>query len=178
MKITKAELAKKIFTACHLKGNFLLRSGLKSKEYFDKYNMESSPELLSAVVEHLLALIPKQTEILAALEMGGIPIGTALSLRTHLPIRFVRKKAKDYGTKRICEGGPIEGKRLCIIEDVVTTGGQIIESAKQLRAEGAVISEGLCVLFRGDSLENLEKENIKLSYLFDKKEWLDFQNKS
>ena len=167
---SKANLAKKIFKACYLQGDFLLRSGLRSKEYFDKYCLESDPKLLSQVTEHLTPLIPKETEILAGLEMGGIPLSTALSLKSCLPTRFVRKKAKDYGTMKICEGGDIKGKKLCLIEDVITTGGQVIESAIELRALGAIVSDVLCVIFRGDNLKALEKENLKLTYLFHKED--------
>ena len=170
MILKKSELGKKILKACYLKGDFLLRSGLHSNEYFDKYCMESSPELLASVTEYLIPLIPKTTEILAPLEMGGLPLGTALSLKTNLPVYFVRKQAKSYGTKRLCEGGPIEGKRLCIIEDVITTGGQVIKSTKELRKRGAIVSDVLCVIFRGENTQVLEKEDIKLTYLFSKEE--------
>ena len=170
MPLSKADLAKKVFKACYLKGDFLLRSGLRSKEYFDKYALESEPELLSQVTEHLKPLIPKDTEILAGLEMGGIPLSTALSLKSQLPARFVRKKAKDYGTMKICEGGEIKGKKLCLIEDVITTGGQVIESANELRALGAIVSNVLCVIFRGKDFSVLEKANLKLSYLFSKED--------
>ncbi|MCY4320960.1 MAG: orotate phosphoribosyltransferase [Bdellovibrionaceae bacterium] len=127
-------------------------------------------QLLSQVVEHLNLLIPKETEILAGLEMGGIPLTTALSLKSQLPSRFVRKQAKDYGTMRICEGGEIKKKNLCLIEDVITTGGQVIASARELRALGAVVSNVLCVIFRGDDLKNLEREKLKLTYLFKKED--------
>ena len=168
MTLSKADLAKKVFKACYLRGDFLLRSGLRSKEYFDKYSLESDPELLSQVTTHLAPLIPANTEVLAGLEMGGIPLSTALSLKSRLPSRFVRKKAKSYGTMRICEGGEVKGKKLCLIEDVITTGGQVIESAKELRALGAIVSNVLCVIFRGENSSNLDKENLKLTYLFSK----------
>ena len=168
MTLSKKDLAKKVFKACYLRGDFLLRSGLRSKEYFDKYCLESDPELLSQVTEHLAPLIPADTEVLAGLEMGGIPLSTALSLKSRLPSRFVRKKAKSYGTMRTCEGGEVKGKNLCLIEDVITTGGQVIESAKELRALGAVVSNVLCVIFRGEDSSALEKENLKLTYLFSK----------
>jgi len=170
MALTKSELVKQIFSACYLKGDFLLRSGLRSPEYFDKYCIESSPELLASVTDYLFPLIPKGTELLASLEMGGIPLGTALSLKSNLPVRFVRKKAKPYGTMRICEGGLIKGKKLCVIEDVITTGGQVVESVRELRKAGAVVLDVLCVIFRGENLQTLEKENLKLSYLFSKKD--------
>ena len=105
--LNKSELAKQIFQTCYLQGDFLLRSGLCSHEYFDKYLIESSPELLASVTEYLIPLIPKNTEMLASLEMGGIPLGTALSLKTGLPLRFVRKKAKEYGTMKMHENASL-----------------------------------------------------------------------
>lgn len=168
--LSRSDLAKKISKLCYLKGDFLLRSGIRSQEYFDKYALESQPEVLSAIAEYLAPLIPDQTEALAGLEMGGIPIVTALSLQTKLPCRFVRKKAKDYGTMRICEGGDIKGKRLCLIEDVITTGGQVIQSAKELRAKGAIVSDVLCVIFRSENAKILEKEDLNLKYLFSKQD--------
>ena len=171
----RSELAKKIFQTCYLTGDFILRSGLRSDEYFDKYAMESSPELLTSVTEHLIPLIPEETELLAALEMGGIPLGTALSLKTKIPVRFVRKKAKQYGTMRICEGGDVKNQKLCIIEDVITTGGQVIESTKALRDAGAFVSDVLCVIFRGNNTTVFKKESLKLSYLFNKEDLTSFQ---
>ena len=84
-------------------------------------------------------LIPDGTEVLAGLEMGGIPIATALSLETGIPLVMVRKKAKEYGTCKIAEGLEFKGKKVCVVEDVVTTGGQIILSAKDLRENGAIV---------------------------------------
>lgn len=170
MLLSKIELAKKIASTCKLNGDFLLRSGLRSSEYFDKYCLESNPELLATTIKYLIPLIPKKIELLAGLEMGGIPLTTALSLQTGYPARFVRKKAKDYGTMKICEGGPIKGKRVCIIEDVITTGGQVVESTRELRKMGAVVCDVLCVIFRGKNSQALEKEQLKLTYLFNKED--------
>ena len=166
----KSVLAQKILESCYLEGNFTLRSGITSKEYFDKYQVESSPQLLLEVANHLAPLIPKETQALAALEMGGIALGVALSLKTNLPCYFVRKKAKEYGTQKICEGGDIKGKKLCIIEDVITTGGQVLKSVKQLRDHGAIIDCVLCLIHRGETLDPLLKEGLKVIPLFDKKD--------
>ena len=173
----KADLAKEIFSACYLEGNFTLRSGLRSKEYFDKYRMEALPRLLSPVTELMLALIPQETEILAGLETGGIPLATALSLKTGLPARFVRKKPKTYGTMQFCEGGPVKGKALCLIEDVVTTGGQVMESARALKEEGADVRSALCVIFRGQAsgLQALQKAGLQLSWLFRREDLTRFK---
>lgn len=162
-----SELAKQIFEVSHLTGEFKLRSGQVSNEYFDKYRFESQPYLLSAIAEQLQTLIPKGTEVLAGLEVGGIPIATALSLKTGIPVVFVRKKAKDYGTCQLAEGVSIQGKKVCIIEDVITTGGQVFLSAEDLKQCGAVIESVLCVIDRGtDSISKMKEKGLDLKPLF------------
>jgi orotate phosphoribosyltransferase len=151
-------LAQKVYQASYLRGNFKLRSGKTSEEYFDKYKFESDPKLLAEIVEQLKHKIPPGTEVLAGLEMGGIPIATALSLATGLPAIFVRKKRKDYGTCKVAEGCDFKGRKVCIVEDVVTTGGQAILSAKDLRDEGAVLTDLLCVIQRDQEATLLLKE--------------------
>jgi orotate phosphoribosyltransferase len=161
--MTKNELAKEIFEKSHLIGDFLLRSGQKSNEYFDKYLFESDPKLLMVIIKEMKLLIPQNTEIIAGLEIGGIPLVTALSIETGIPSVFVRKNAKEYGTCKIAEGVPINGKNVCIIEDVVTTGGQIISSVQELRKRDAKIDTVLCVILRKlDANEILSKEGLYL----------------
>lgn len=163
----RAELAGKIFKTSHLTGTFTLRSGQVSNEYFDKYLFESEPELLSEIAIHMSELIPEGTEILAGLEMGGIPIAAALALKTGIPAIFVRKKAKEYGTAKLAEGTGFEGKKVCVIEDVITTGGQVAMSSNELRQMGANIEYVLCVIERDiKGRENLKKENLELLPLF------------
>lgn len=160
-------LAKKIFETSHITGTFKLRSGQVSNEYFDKYRFEAKPELLIEIAKHLSKLIPSGTQVLAGLEMGGIPIATAISLITGIPCCFVRKEAKDYGTCQLAEGTEISGKKICIIEDVITTGGQVILSAKDLKNLGADILGVICVIHRGSGHEpKLEDAGLKMSALF------------
>jgi len=163
----KKDLAKKIYEVAHLTGEFKLRSGQTSNEYFDKYRFEARPELLSEIAQQMRALIPPGTQALAALEMGGIPVATALSLITGIPCVFVRKKAKDYGTCKFAEGLEIKGLKLCIIEDVVTTGGQVLLSTEDLRGMGAKVSDVLCVIHRGGGEEKLRAADLKLHALFE-----------
>ncbi len=161
------ELARKIYSVSHLEGSFKLRSGQISNEYFDKYLFESDPGLLMEIGTHLSKLIPEGIEVLAGLEMGGIPIATILSSRTNIPVVFVRKKAKDYGTCKLAEGPDVNNKRVCVIEDVVTTGGQIILSVNDLRQLGAKIEYVLCVIERDiKGRDNLKKEGLELLSLF------------
>ncbi|RYZ83827.1 MAG: orotate phosphoribosyltransferase [Proteobacteria bacterium] len=163
----KAALAQKIFEVAHLTGHFKLRSGQISNEYFDKYRFEARPELLREIAEHMKHLIPAGTQALGALEMGGIPIATALSLATGLPCVFVRKEAKEYGTCKFAEGMEIEGLNLCIVEDVITTGGQVLLSTEDLRKAGAKVSDVLCVIDRGGGEAKLKSAGLKMHALFD-----------
>ena len=164
--MTKKELAKQIFQVAHLTGKFKLRSGIISEEYFDKYQFESIPELLNEICKYFVEMINFDFDLLAGLEVGGIPIATTLSLLTNKPMVFVRKKAKEYGTAKIVEGQNIVNKELLIVEDVVTSGGQIILSVDDLRKEGANISKAICVIDREqggkDALKNIGIELLPL----------------
>jgi orotate phosphoribosyltransferase len=103
-----------------LTGQFTLRSGRVASEYFDKHRFEGDPVLLDAIAEKMAGLVPSDTEVLAGLEMGGIPVVTALGRHTGLPCAFVRKQAKPYGTCRLAEGADVVGRRVLVVEDVVT----------------------------------------------------------
>ncbi|MBL1213189.1 MAG: orotate phosphoribosyltransferase [Ignavibacteriae bacterium] len=165
--MTREELGKQIYDAAHITGEFLLRSGQISNEYFDKYKFESIPELLDEIGTHMKELIPKGSEILAGLEMGGIPLSTVLSIKSGIPSVLVRKKAKEYGTRKLAEGTDFDGKKVCVIEDVVTTGGQIVTSVNELRERGAVIDNVICVILRDPkAYENLGNAGLKLTPLF------------
>jgi orotate phosphoribosyltransferase len=145
----------------------VLRSGVTAKDYFDKYQFESDPLLLERIAAELAPLIPSDTELLGGLELGGVPIATALSLRTRLPVVFVRKHAKEYGTQRLAEGPEVTGRTVCIVEDVVTSGGQVLESIRELRALGATIKHALCVIDReAGGSEALREINVALHSLF------------
>jgi orotate phosphoribosyltransferase len=168
-------LASKVYQTCHLTGSFILRSGQHSHEYFDKYRLESDPLLLSAIADQMLHLIPPNTEVLAGLEMGGIPVATALSLKSGIPTCFVRKQAKNYGTCQLAEGAHIKNKNVLIIEDVITSGGQVLLSTQDLRSHGAHISTVLCVIQRGneESLQRLKQVGLETRSLFKRS---DFPN--
>lgn len=148
MSVSQAELAQRIDRIARIQGDFVLRSGARASQYFDKYRFESDPGLLHAIARALVPLVPADTELLAGLELGGVPIATALSLETGLPAVFVRKVAKEYGTCRLAEGAEVAGRRLLIVEDVVTSGGQIALSAADLRRLGATVETALCVIDR------------------------------
>src|SRR3954471_10425723 len=146
--MTTPTLANRVYDAAHLTGTFTLRSGTTSTEYFDKYRFEADPVLLRDIAKALAPLVPDGIDALAGLELGGVPIATALSMVTGLPARFVRKEAKTYGTCLLAEGGDIEGMRLLVVEDVISTGGQVLQSTADLRERGAKVDTVLCVIDR------------------------------
>ena len=160
-------LAKAIFAASHLTGTFRLRSGIEATEYFDKYLFESNPQLLVWIASEMAKLVPADTEILAGLEMGGIPVVTALSRETGIPAAFVRKERKTYGTCKIAEGPELSGKRVTVVEDVVTKGGAVVDAVKNLRDDGAIVAIALCVVDREQGgREALTEVEMELRSLF------------
>ena len=152
--MTDATLARDIDACCRLTGEFTLRSGQIASEYFDKYLFEAQPELLARVVEQMVAKVPEGTELLGGLELGGVPIATLLSTRTGLPALFVRKKAKEYGTCKLAEGPDVDGRRVTLIEDVITTGGAVRDATRALREAGAIVEVVVCAIDRSPEGEN------------------------
>ncbi len=159
-------LAERIGDVCRLTGNFTLRSGQTATTYFDKYLFEADPGLLREVAELAAPLVPAETEVLAGLELGGVPVATALSLQTGLPAAFVRKEAKSYGTAKLAEGADIDGRKVLVVEDVITTGGQVLASAADLRDRGADILAVLCVIDRSEGTHRLAEADLDLISLF------------
>jgi orotate phosphoribosyltransferase len=160
-------LARRIHDGAHLTGEFRLRSGAVSGEYFDKYLFEADPELIRDIAEALVALLPEDVDAIAGLELGGVPLATVASQICGLPTLFVRKEAKRYGTCRLAEGGEVAGRRLAVVEDVVTSGGQVIESCAALRELGAEIAAVVCVIDReAGGAANLAAEGLDLRPVF------------
>jgi len=163
----RSQLAARIYAAAHLTGTFTLRSGVVSHEYFDKYRFESDPQLLADIAEGCAALVPDGIDALAGLELGGVPIATMISQVTGLPAVFVRKEAKTYGTCQLAEGAEVDGRRLCIIEDVVTSGGAILDAAAALRVRGAILGPVICVIDReSGGREKLAAAELELVSLY------------
>ena len=156
----------RIRSCAKLSGTFTLRSGKVSETYFDKYRFEAEPQLLRDICQAMAALIPSGTEVLAGLEMGGIPIVTVLSQVTGLPSAFIRKEPKAYGTCQYAEGTPLQGKKFVLVEDVVSSGGAIIDALTLLKADGLQPLCALCVIDRETGgKEALEKAGLQLRAL-------------
>ena len=161
------DLARDLVAASYLKGDFVLRSGKRSNRYFDKFLFETQPGLLKRIGERLAALVPKETQRLAAPELGAVLLGGAVSMETGLPLVLVRKEPKGYGTAKQLEGRYEKGERVTVIEDVVTTGGDSLRSIGVLREAGLHPIHLVVVLDRGEGgEENVREAGIPYSPLF------------
>ncbi len=149
-----SDLARDVDACCRLTGEFTLRSGQVASEYFDKYLFEADPLLLARVVDRMVDLVPADTELLGGLELGGVPIATVLSARTGLPALFVRKQAKEYGTCKLAEGPDVRGRRITLVEDVITTGGAVRDATRALREAGALVHTVICAIDRSGEQSN------------------------
>jgi orotate phosphoribosyltransferase len=161
------ELGRKLVKASYLKGDFVLRSGKRSNRYFDKFLFETEPALLRELGKLMAALVPEDTQRLAAPELGAVLLGGAVSMETGLPLLLVRKEPKGYGTSKQIEGRFERGDRVTVIEDVVTTGGDSLRSAQVLRDAGVDVIHLVVVLDRGEGGEdNIRSAGVPYSPLF------------
>ena len=169
------ELARRIAEVALLRGDFTLRSGRKSKYYLDKYLFATQPEVLAALGLKFAGVIradEKGIDRLAGPELGGVPLVTAASLATGLPMVLIRNAKKDYGTAKRFEGKLEAGERVLITEDIATTGGQSIEAARLLRDEVGVDVAGIVVVIdrQEGARENIEAAGFDFQALFTKAE--------
>jgi orotate phosphoribosyltransferase len=165
--VNRAAVARTIRSKSKLSGRFVLRSGRSSTTYFDKYLFESDPKLLRSIAEQMVSLVPDDTEVLCGLELGGIPVVTVLSQLTGLPCAFIRKKRKAYGTMKYAEGPDLVRRRIVLIEDVVSSGGAILDAVEMLRKDGLYVDVAICVIDRQTGgREALEDVGVALLPLF------------
>jgi orotate phosphoribosyltransferase len=168
--VTREELARALREAAYLEGDFVLRSGRRSRYYLDKYRFETRPDLLrplgralaGAVLEH-----EPDASRLAGPELGAVALAAAASLETGLPFLIVRKRQKGYGTGNRLEGVHEAGERVCLVEDVVTSGGAAVEAVHALRAAGLVVSNAVCVVDREEGgVDELARHAVRLRPLY------------
>jgi orotate phosphoribosyltransferase len=143
------DLAKRLLEASELHGDFLLSSGKRSTVYFDKFRFLTEPELLRATAHAVAGLVPGGTTHLAAPEGAATLLVAAVALETGLPLAVVRKEPKTYGTMSRIEGHAPAGAEVALIEDVSTTGNQVLKAAKALEAEGCRIGIVVLAIDRG-----------------------------
>jgi len=164
------DLAKQLVEHAYLEGDFVLRSGKRSKYYFDKYRFETQPDVLRALGERIADVVrehvPDATR-LAGPELGAVALAASASLASGLPFLLVRKAAKEYGTSKRIEGVFEPGECVCVVEDVVTSGGALLESVDALRAAGLVVQTAVCVVDREEGgADALARHAVRLRPLF------------
>lgn len=134
--MTKDELGKAILRAAYLEGDFVLRSGRRSRYYLDKYLFTTKPDILGAIADEMAGMLPEGVQRIAGTVLGAVPLAVALSLRTGIPSIIVRKAGKDYGTQNVIEGEWEAGEKVVLVEDVLTTGGAALAAAENLHRAG------------------------------------------
>lgn len=163
------ELAQKIKDASYLEGDFLLRSGKRSKYYLDKYLFETQPDILRELGERLATHVTDSVDRIAGAELGAVALAAATSMATGKPFIIVRNAKKDYGTSKPFEGVLNAGQTVLLVEDIVTSGGQVIEAAKVISQAGASVERIVAVIDRMEGgRENIEQAGFAFSSLFTK----------
>lgn len=168
--MNRDELAAAIREHAYLEGDFLLRSGRRSSYYLDKYRFETRPDLLRALGAEIAARVKEHepdTDLLAGPELGAVALAAAASLELGLPFLIVRDEAKQYGTANRLEGAYEQGKCVCLVEDVVTSGGAAVAAVEALREAGLVCRTAVCVVDRDEGgADALARHAVRLRPLF------------
>src|SRR3954447_8292851 len=165
-----AGLADALRDAALLEGDFVLRSGKRSSYYFDKYRAVTRPDLLKPLGDAIAAAVAEhepEAVRLAAPELGAVPLAAAASLESGLPFVIVRGEQKEYGTANRIEGAFEPGECVCLVEDVVTSGGAALEAVAALREAGLRVSTAVCVVDREEGgVDELARAAVRLYSLF------------
>lgn len=167
--MTDAELIERICDTALLRGEFTLRSGRKSKYYLDKYLFETQPDILAELGRRFAARLDGSVTKLAGAELGGIPLVAAASMAANLPTVLIRNQKKDYGTAKQLEGKLEPDDKVVIVEDIATTGGQVLEAAKVITDTGATVVKIIAVIDRMEGArENIEGAGFAFESLLTK----------
>ena len=154
--MTNEQLAARVKEAAYLEGDFVLRSGRRSRFYLDKYLFETQPDILAELGQRMAGHCP-DAEVIAGPELGAVALAAATSMAAGKPFAIVRKATKGYGTDKLVEGTPVEGRKVVLVEDVGTTAGAALAAAETLKAAGADL---LRLVFAIDRLEGA-RENVE-----------------
>jgi orotate phosphoribosyltransferase len=175
--VDRDELGAALREHAYLEGDFLLRSGRRSRYYLDKYRFETRPELLGPLGDRIADAVREhepEAARLAGPELGAVALAAAASLASGLPFLIVRKGAKDYGTANRLEGVFEVGERVCLVEDVVTSAGAAIKAVEALREAGLEVGTAVCVVDREEGGEDaLAEKGVRLQALFRASELLN-----
>ena len=165
-----AELREAIVSAAYLEGDFVLRSGKRSRYYLDKFRFETRPEILGALGDRIAGAVREhepEAARLAAPVLGAVPLAAAASLASGLPFLIVRDEAKGYGTANRLEGAFEEGELVCLVEDIVTSGGALVEAISAVREAGLAVRTAVCVIDREEGgADALARHAVRLRPLF------------
>ncbi|MGA2440104.1 MAG: orotate phosphoribosyltransferase [Tepidisphaeraceae bacterium] len=162
--MTRQELAVRIAEVSLLRGEFILRSGRKSNYYLDKYRFETQPDVLRELGRMFAEKVTEKVDRIAGAELGAVPLAAATAMACGKPFVIVRNQKKDYGTGKLVEGILNAGETVIIVEDVLTTGGQVLEAAKSLKDAGAKIDRIVAVI---DRLEGARQNIESAGYVFE-----------
>jgi orotate phosphoribosyltransferase len=155
--MNKTQLAKRIKEASYLEGDFILRSGKRSKYYLDKYLFETQPDILQALGQEFCRHLSEGVTLIAGAELGGVALAAATAMAAGKPWIIIRNSKKDYGTSKMIEGTLKAGDVVLLVEDIATTGGQVLEAAKIITEAGAKVDRIVCVIDRKQGArENIE----------------------
>ncbi len=170
--MTKQQLAARIKQEAYLEGDFVLRSGKRSKYYLDKYLFEGSPDILKALGEHFAEFITQDVTLLAGPELGGVALAASTSIASGVKWVIIRNSKKDYGTSKLVEGGEITpSDTVLLIEDIATTGGQVLEAAKVITDAGAKVKKIVAVIDRKQGArENITKAGYEFESIITKED--------
>ena len=154
----------------YLEGDFVLRSGKRSRYYLDKYRFETRPELLEALGLRLAAKIAEvepAAQQIAGPELGAVALAASASLASRLPFLIVRGQAKEYGTANRLEGAFEPGERVVLVEDVVTSGGAAADAVRAVRQAALECRTAICVIDREEGgVDALARLGVRLHPLF------------
>ena len=164
------DLREALVAAAYLEGDFVLRSGKRSRYYLDKYRFETRPDLLAALGERIAETVREhepEAVRLAAPVLGGVVLAASASLVSGLPFLMIRDAAKEYGTANRIEGPFEEGEHVCLVEDIVTSGGALLEAIDAARGAGLVVRTAVCVVDREEGgADALGRQAVRLRALF------------
>jgi len=165
--MTRQQLANRIAEVSLLRGEFILRSGRKSDYYLDKYRFETQPDVLLELGRLFAEKVTEKVDRIAGAELGAVPLAAATAMACGKPFVIVRNQKKDYGTGKLVEGVLNAGETVIIVEDVLTTGGQVLEAAKSLKDAGAKIDRIVAVIDRMEGArQNIESAGYVFESLF------------
>jgi orotate phosphoribosyltransferase len=162
--MNKQQLTRRIKETAYLEGDFILRSGKHSKYYMDKYLFETQPDVLRQLGKEFCRYLTDDVTLIAGAELGGVALAAATAMEANKPWIIVRNSKKDYGTSKMVEGTLKAGDVVLLVEDIATTGGQVLEAAKIITEAGATVKKIVCVIDRKQGA----RENIEAAgYIFD-----------